>query len=43
MAGNRPLEKRLMKIEKGISEINEKLCEIVSCEPEEDDVEDDEE
>jgi len=39
MSGNRPLEKRLMRIEEGISEIKEKLCEIEPCEPEDDVVE----
>ena len=36
MAGRKPIEKRLMKIEEGISEIKEKLCEMEPCEPEED-------
>ena len=36
MAGRKPIEKRLMNIEQGISEIKEKLCEIEPCEPEED-------
>ena len=31
MAGRKPIEKRLMKIEQGISEIQEKLCEIQPC------------
>jgi len=38
MAGNRPIEKRLMKIEEGISNVMEKLCEMSPCEPEDDDV-----
>jgi len=32
----KPIEKRLMNIEEGISEIKEKLCEIEPCESEED-------
>jgi len=36
MAGRKPIEKRLIKIEEGIIEIKEKLCEIQPCEPEED-------
>jgi len=32
----KPIEKRLIKIEEGIMEIKEKLCEIEPCEPEED-------
>jgi len=36
MAGRKSIEKRLMNIEQGISEIKEKLCEIDPCEPEED-------
>ena len=35
MAGRKPIEKRLMNIEQGISEIKEKLCEIEPCEEEE--------
>jgi len=31
MAGRKPIEKRLMKIEQGILEIQEKLCEIQPC------------
>jgi len=38
MAGNRPIEKRLMKIEEGISNVMEKLCEMSPCEPEDEDV-----
>jgi len=34
----KPIEKRLMNIEQGISEIKEKLCEIEPCEPEDEDV-----
>ena len=36
MSGRKPIEKRLMKIEQGIIEIKEKLCEMDPCEPEED-------
>ena len=36
MAGRKPIEKRLMRIEEGIIEIKEKLCEMDPCEPEED-------
>ena len=39
MVGRKPIEKRLIGIEKGISEIQEKLCEMSPCEPKEDDVE----
>jgi len=38
MAGNRPIEKRLMKIEEGISNVMDKLCEMSSCESEDEDV-----
>ena len=38
MAGNRSLEKRLMKIEEGISNVMDKLCEMSPCEPEDEDV-----
>jgi len=36
MTGRKPIEKRLMNIEQGITEIKEKLCEMDPCEPEED-------
>jgi len=36
MADRKPIEKRLMRIEEGIIEIKEKLCEMEPCEPEED-------
>jgi len=38
MAGNRPIEKRLMKIEEGISNVMEKLCEMSPCESEDEDI-----
>jgi len=38
MAGNRPIEKRLINIENGIVEIKKKLCEIEPCEPVDEDV-----
>ena len=38
MVGRKPIEKRLMDIEKSISEVMEKLCEMSPCEPKEDDV-----
>jgi len=36
MVGRIPIEKRLTHIEEGISEIQEKLCELQPCESEED-------
>ena len=38
MAGRKPIEKRLMKIEEGISNVMDKLCEMSPCEPEDEDV-----
>jgi len=37
MAGNRPIEKRLINIEEGISNVMDKLCQMSPCEPEDDD------
>ena len=39
MAGRKPIEKRLMNIEDGISNVMDKLCEMSSCEKEDDVVE----
>ena len=38
MVGRKPIEKRLMNIEKGISNVMDKLCEMSPCEPEDEDV-----
>ena len=38
MVGRKPIEKRLMNIEDGISGIMDKLCEISPCDPKDDDV-----
>ena len=38
MTGRKPIEKRLMNIEQGISDIKDKLCEIVPYESQDDDV-----
>jgi len=35
MAGRKPIEKRLMNIEEGISKVMDKLCEMSPCESEE--------
>ena len=34
MAGRKPIEKRLMNIEDGISNLMDKLCQMSPCEPE---------
>lgn len=33
MVGRKPIEKRLMNIEDGISNLMDKLCEMSPCEP----------
>ncbi len=38
MPGRKPIEKRLMNIEDGISNVMAKLCEMSPCEPKDDDV-----
>ena len=38
MAGRKPIEKRLMNIEDGISSVMDKLCKMSPCKPKEDDV-----
>ena len=38
MAGRKPIEKRLMNIEEGISKVMDKLCEMSPCESEDEDV-----
>ncbi len=38
MTGRKPIEKRLMDIEEGITEIIGKLCQISPCDPQEEDV-----
>ena len=37
MVGRKPIEKRLIGIEEGISEIKEKLCDMSPCKPKEED------
>jgi len=37
MTGRKPIEKRLMNIEDGISSVMDKLCEMSSCEPKQED------
>ena len=39
MAGRKPIEKRLMNIEDGISSVMDKLCEMSPCDKEDDVVE----
>ena len=38
MVGRKPIEKRLMNIEDGISNLMDKLCEMSPCDQKDDDV-----